>query len=291
MCYGKGEVRVPRKQPTARQERLGCELRKMREAAGLTAREAAQLLGVVPVTVSQIESGVTGVSEARLRRMAANYSCGDGEFIDALVRMAADRTRGWWEEYREVLVPAFANLAELEHHAHRMTVIGTSHVPGLFQTEEYARAIFTYWRPDLDEGEVRLRAEHRMRRATVLNRAEAVPYTAIMHEAVLRTRVADRRIARAQLDNILRLSELPHVTVRAIPLDVDGFGGGGPGMLYATGPVAALDTVQMDTPNGPFFVDEAAQLRKLRAIFSKAESLSLEAPKTREFILRLMKEP
>ncbi|MET8687387.1 helix-turn-helix transcriptional regulator [Streptomyces sp. NPDC004732] len=281
---------MPRKQPTARQERLGCELRKMREAAGLTAREAARLLGAVPVTMSQIESGVTGVSEARLRRMAANYGCRDGELIDALVKVATDRTRGWWEEYREVLGPAFANLAELDHHAHRMTVIGTSHVPGLFQTEEYARAIFTYWRPDLDEGEVQLRAEHRIRRATVLTRAEAVPYTAIMHEAVLRTRVADRRVARAQLDHILRLSELPHVTVRTIPLDVDGFGGGGAGMLYAAGPVAALDTVQMDTPSGPFFVHEDAQLRRLRRIFSKAESLSLDAAKARELILRLVKE-
>lgn len=281
---------MPRKQPTARQERLGCELRKLREAAGLTAREAAQLLGAVPVTMSQIESGVTGVSEARLRRMAANYFCENSELIDALVKMATDRTRGWWEEYREVLGPAFSDLAELDHHAHRMTVIGTSHVPGLFQTEEYARAIFTYWRPELNESEVRLRAEHRMRRATVLNRVDAVPYTAIMHEAVLRTRVADRRVARDQLDHILRLSELPHVTVRTIPLDVDGFGGGGAGMLYAAGPVAALDTVQIDTPSGPFFVHEAAQLRRLRGIFGKAESLSLDAAKTREFILRLVKE-
>ena len=106
-----------RRDPTARQMRLAVELRRLREAAGLTNRQAADLLGVSTAQVSQIESGVAGVSEKRLRRLAAHYSCADSELIDALAAMATDRTRGWWEEYRGHLPTPFLDLAELEHHA------------------------------------------------------------------------------------------------------------------------------------------------------------------------------
>lgn len=89
-----------RREPTARQARLGAELLKLRDAAGLSGREAAALLGTDAARLSQIESGVGGVSEDTVRRVAANYSCADAELIEALVAMATDRSRGWWEEYR-----------------------------------------------------------------------------------------------------------------------------------------------------------------------------------------------
>src|SRR5436190_15717582 len=108
---------VQRREPTARQMRLGVELRRLREAAGLNALEAAALVGVNRVKISQIESGAVGVSEQRLRRLASHYACTDEEFINALVTMATDRTRGWWEEYRGLLPTSFLDLAELDHHA------------------------------------------------------------------------------------------------------------------------------------------------------------------------------
>jgi transcriptional regulator with XRE-family HTH domain len=90
---------------------------RLREAAGLNARQAAALLGVSPAQITHIESALAGVSEKRLRRLATHYDCVDGEFIDALVAMAIDRTRGWWDEYRGLLPTLFLDLAELEHHA------------------------------------------------------------------------------------------------------------------------------------------------------------------------------
>ncbi|MFI7499307.1 helix-turn-helix domain-containing protein [Streptomyces sp. NPDC049687] len=282
------EVQVPRKQPTARQQRLGRELRRLREASGMTARQAADALGTVAVTMSQIESGVTGVSEARLRRMATQYACTDTALIDALVEIATDRTRGWWEEYREALGPTFLDLAELEHHARCLQVIATAHVPGLLQTEDYARAVFGYWVPELPASEQKLRVTYRMRRQQVLSRA--VPYEAILHEPVLRTRVADRRVARAQLEHLLRESERPNVALRVIPFDVDGFGGASSSLVYAGGRVPALDTVQRDTPYGSAFLDAAAQLHSMRTLFRKVESASLDIPQSRDFIHRMMKE-
>ena len=144
-----------RQQPTARQVRLGAELRKLREAAGLKAREAATLLGADSVQMSQIEFGIAGVSEARVRRLAAHYDCTDDELITALVAMATDRTRGWWEEYRGLLPTPFLDLAELEYHSAYRLDVEFLHIPGLFQTEDYARAVISdgQVRPDPEDVE------------------------------------------------------------------------------------------------------------------------------------------
>ncbi|MDX3247309.1 helix-turn-helix transcriptional regulator [Streptomyces sp. ME18-1-4] len=281
---------APRTLPTARQVRLGAELRKLRFAAGLSAREAAGLLTSTSAQMSQVESGLSGVSEERLRALAALYGCGDGALIDALVAMAVDRTRGWWEEYRSVLPPTFLDLAEFEHHAHSIQVIGTAHVPGLLQTEDYARAVFSYWVPEFTAGELEPRVAHRMRRRGVITREGAVAYDAVIHESVLRTRVADRSVALAQLNEILRQSERANVTVRVIPFAADGFAGASAALLYLGGPVTALDTVQRDTPYGTAFLDEASQLRTMRTLFRKVKSVSLDPVKSREFIHRLVKE-
>jgi hypothetical protein len=222
-----------------------------------------------------------------LRRIAAQYTCADTQLIDALVEMATERTEGWWEEYRDGLPPMFLDLAELQHHATFLQEIATAHVPGLLQIEDYARAVFTYWRPELPQNELELRVEHRMRRQTDLG---AAPYTAVLHEPVLRTRVADRRVARAQLDAVLEQSDAPGVTVRVIPFDVDGFAGASAELLYAGGRVSALDTAQRDTPQGTAFIDAPAQLLSLRTLFRKVEEVSLEPAQSRDYLHRLVKE-
>lgn len=279
-----------RTQPTARQVRLGGELRKLREAAGLSSGDAAGLLGVAPAQMSQMEAGNVGISPERVRRLASHYACPDGELVDALADMAADRTRGWWAEYRGILPPGFLDLAELEHHARYLWEIGTTHVPGLLQTEDYARAVFSYRVPELPESELEPRVEHRMRRKAVIQRETAVEYEAVVHESVLRTRVADRRVARAQLDELLRQSEHPNVTVRVIPFDADGFAGASAALLYAGGPVPGLDTVRRDAPYGAVFLDAASQLLAMRTLFRKVESAALTATLSQDYMHRLAKE-
>ncbi|WP_406331472.1 helix-turn-helix domain-containing protein [Streptomyces sp. NBC_00203] len=281
---------APRSQPTARQVRLGTELRKLRDAAGMSAREAVGLLSSTSAQMSQVESGLSGVSEERVRRLAALYACADAELIEALVAMATDRTRGWWEEFRGVLPPGFLDLSELEHHARHLKVISTAHVPGVLQTEEYARAVFAYMVPELPASELEPRVAHRMRRRVVVERDDAVSYEAVVHESVLRTRVADRLTARAQLEEILRQSERPNVTVRVIPFDIDGFAGANSSMLYADGPVPQLDTAKRDAPQGGPFLDAQSQLARFRTLFRKVGSASLDPAKSRDFVHRMAKE-
>jgi transcriptional regulator with XRE-family HTH domain len=281
---------APRSHATARQVRLGTELRRMREAAGLKAREVAELLNSTSTQISQVELGLSGASEERVRRLAAHYACADEALIDALVAMATDRTRGWWEEYRGVLPSVFQDTAETEHHATFLREIVVTYVPGLLQTADYARAVYTYVHPGLPESELAPRVEHRIRRRAVIEGDEPTPYETLIHEFALRTRVADRSVCRAQLEQILDQIEQGHATVRVIPIDQDGFGGAGISMMYAGGPVPRLDTGLRDAPTGVAFIDAEAQLKQLRTLFLKMQAASLEPVASRDFIHRLKKE-
>ncbi|MEU5044014.1 helix-turn-helix domain-containing protein [Streptomyces griseorubiginosus] len=279
-----------KREPTARQMRLAVELRRLREGAGLSAREAAALLGVNSVQISQIEAGVSGVSEKRLRRLAAHYACADSELIDALVAMATDRTRGWWEEYRGQLPTPFLDLAELEHHAVSLREAQFLYIPGPLQTEDYARAVYAYRVPDLPSEELELRVQHRMGRKVALESPTPKPYTAVVHEAALRIMVSDRTASRAQLSRVLQLSEADHVIVRVIPFDLEHFAGAASAMTYAEGAVPRLDTVVRDGPHGAAFIDSEAQLGAFRTLFRKVEAASLDPGRSRDFIHRLAKE-
>ncbi|MDR6979768.1 transcriptional regulator with XRE-family HTH domain [Streptomyces sp. 3330] len=274
-----------RREPTARQMRLSVELRRLREAAGLSARQAAALLGVSNVQISQIESGATGVSEERLRRLASHYACTNSEFVDALVVMATERTRGWWEEYRGLLPTSFLDLSELDHHARYRDEVAVLYVPGLLQTENYARAVFSSRLPELTPGELELRVRHRMARQEI-----AVPYKVVIHESALRMRVSDRKDSRAQLMRLVELSEADHITLRVIPFDLDGFSRAGSSMTYVGGAVPKLDTVVRDAPHGTVFIDHESQLSAFRALFHTVEAVSLEPARSRDFIHRLAEE-
>lgn len=279
-----------RNQPTARHVRLGSELRKLREAAGKSAKEVAGLLASSSAHMSQIEAGSSAISEERLRRLAAHCACTDEELIEALVAMATERTRGWWDEYRGVLPQVNLDVAEAEHHATFLHEIVITYVPGLLQTPDYARAVFQYMRPELPESELTPRVEHRMQRRAVIEGESLTPYETIVHESALRIRVADRQASRVQLHRILDQIEQGHATVRVIPTDQDGFGGADASMMYMGGPLPRLDTGLLDAPTGTMFVDAQAELKRLRTLFRKVETASLDPTASRDFIHRLAKE-
>ncbi|GHJ01237.1 transcriptional regulator [Streptomyces olivaceus] len=262
----------------------------MREAAGLKAREVAGLLSSTSAQMSQVEAGFAGASEERVRRLAAHYACADESLVNALVAMSTDRTQGWWEEFRGVLPPVFLDVAELEHHATFLHEVVITHVPGLLQTPDYARAVFGYMVPELPESELTPRVEHRLRRRAVMECDPPVPYRTVVHEAALRIRVGDREVTRAQLRRILDESERKHVAVRIIPFDTDHFAGASAAMMHVGGPLPRLDTVLRDSPSGTAFLDAESQLQRFRKLFRKVERASLDPIRSRDLIHRLAKE-
>ncbi|MCC3767201.1 helix-turn-helix domain-containing protein [Streptomyces sp. UNOC14_S4] len=280
----------PRRSPTARQVRLGTELRKLRESSGLPARAAGEHLGGNQAQISHIESGRWGVSAERVRRLAAFYSATDMKLVDALCAMAEDRGKGWWEGYRGVLPAAFLNIAELEYYARHLRAFQAMTVPGIFQTEDYARTIFGGRIPALPDDELQARVEHRLRRRAIFERPAPPQFEAIIHEAALHVLYGGRKVALGQLRHLLEVSEWPTVVVRVIPFSSEEFAGSAQTMLYLGGVVPQLDTVQLDSAYGSVFLDADAQLAHYRAVYDSLDRVTLGVNESREVINRIAKE-
>ncbi|OQD56640.1 transcriptional regulator [Streptomyces phaeoluteigriseus] len=269
---------------TLRQQRLGSELRKLRERAGLTSTAAAALLGGPQARISNIEAGRYAVSADRVRTLAHHYSCADEAYVDSLAAMTGGRKRGWWDEYRDTLPSGLLDLAELEHHAVTLRVAVTVHMPGLLQTADHARATMREAVPPLRPYEIEHRVSYRVKRQAVLFEGTPTPYTAIVHEAALRMSFGGPDIARAQLSHLLEMSEQPTITVLVIPFGQTGFPAAGQPITLATGPVPQLDTVVLDTDHGCEFLDAEAQLGRYRAVLDRMKSRALPEPKSRDLI-------
>ncbi|MFF7308716.1 Scr1 family TA system antitoxin-like transcriptional regulator [Streptomyces sp. NPDC008137] len=270
--------------PTERQQRLGAELRRMRLAAGRTTEYAAGLLGLDRTKVSNMESGIRATSPERIRILASNYDCADQAYIEALVDMAESRRRGWWEQYRGALPQGLLDVAELEWHATRLRTLQTVHIPGLLQLSGYARAIFDSALPPLPASEVELRVSQRMLRKQVLERETPVGYVAYVHEWALRMRFGGQRATREQLQHLCEMSERDNVDVRVLTVEVGAFPGAGHAVLYASGAVTQLDTVQLDSAHGGEFTHAESQLAKYRAHMNWWHDRSLDSKASRDFI-------
>ncbi|MEU3249939.1 helix-turn-helix transcriptional regulator [Streptomyces sp. NPDC006997] len=281
----------PTTSPTLRQRRLGAELRKLRERAGLTATAAAQLLSVNQARISMIETGRTPISAERVRTMASAYDCSDHRLIEALAAMTGRRTRGWWETYRDHVPAALVDLAELEHHALALRAALIIHVPALLQTTDHARALFREVVPPMHQYEIEHRLSHRMKRQGVLHREDPPQYTATVHEAALRMGFGGPDVTRGQLKHLLNMSALPHVSLRVIPFGTAHFPTTGQSVDYIQGPVRQLDTVQLDSHHGACqFLDAEAQLDKYRAVLDSMETCALTPADSQGFIHRLLQD-
>ncbi|MCX4689991.1 helix-turn-helix domain-containing protein [Kitasatospora purpeofusca] len=273
--------------PTLRQQRLGFELRKLRENAGLSSTAAASLVGVNQAHMSRIEAGRYAVSAERVRLFARAYTCTDQDLIDALAGMTGRRVRGWWEEYRDILPAGALDLAELEHHSSAMRIASVIHIPGLLQTADHARALFLGVFPPLTPPEVEHRVSHRIKRQAVLYPEQSVQLSAVVHEAALRMGVGGPAVARLQYKHLIEMSARESITVRVIPFGAGTFPGSGQPIVYFSGPVTQLDTVQLDTDHGSEFLDSTAHLAKYRMVLDRLDSCALGPAESRDLIARI----
>ncbi|MCX5194219.1 helix-turn-helix transcriptional regulator [Streptomyces sp. NBC_00249] len=278
---------APRHYPTIRQRRFGAELRRLREGAGLSAPTAAERLGADRTMISNIESGRFGISEERLRRLASIYECNDTGLVEALATMTGGRAKGWWDEYRGKIPPDFLDVAELEHHATSLRTLQTAHIPGLFQTEDHARALFDLFVPALPRLELELRVAHRLARHSVITQDRSVPYVGLVHESALRMRIGGSHVAKRQLMRLLDESERSNVRLLVIPFTAEGFPMAGDTVMYASAANPHLDTVEVDSPIGAVFFDTPTQLANFRERLDLVEQVTLNPGESRDLILAI----
>jgi transcriptional regulator with XRE-family HTH domain len=202
---------VPRRQ-------LGRYLRDLRAAAGLTARAAARELERSEPTLWRIENGHTATRSLDVEQMCRLYGA-DQELTKALMALAKEtRARGWWQAYGDVVPDYFDLYIGLEAAATRIDWYETELVPGVFQTEDYARALIQLDNADKTAEEIARRLQLRMGRQAILRRPIDPPLLRVaLRESVLRAPVGGNEVMAAQLGKLAEASGLPNVSIRVVP--------------------------------------------------------------------------
>ncbi|MEU1510300.1 helix-turn-helix transcriptional regulator [Kitasatospora sp. NPDC005748] len=276
-----------RPNPTLRQRRLGAELRRMREQAGLGGSQLARVLGVSPTQVTQMESGKTSVNVDRLHTIMAACNYTNQSLIGALAEIIASRGKGWWEEYRGLIPNAFLESAEHEDFAAGTVKVWTSvFLPGLLQTSEYAQGMFSRKIPGLTAREIELRTSFRRKRRDTFLQSPGKKLEVYVHESSLLTRFGGTDVLREQLFGVVDDSVRANVSVRVVPFGVHTHPGPIESILYSFGAVSELDTVEMESSRGPIFFDAPDELESYRSTFDRIERAALTCEESRDLIQR-----
>ncbi|MFE0174681.1 helix-turn-helix domain-containing protein [Streptomyces sp. NPDC059002] len=250
-----------------RQRRLGFELKQLREQAGLTAGEAAERINMGRGQLSQIETAKTSVLTERLRQLCRLYGCTDEAYIEALVALSESTGKGWWSEYKKPMELSALNLAELEADAATLWMHQSLFIPGLFQTDNYARAIFTS--PGLGFDRIEEALRFRMERQNILTRANPPAVHAVIHESALHMRFGGTEVVRGQLLRLIELSRLPNVTIQIYPFSSEAYAALSGNFVHVVPQLPKLGTLVLEHPIGVRYLGDQESLRHYGTLFQR----------------------
>jgi transcriptional regulator with XRE-family HTH domain len=268
--------------PTVRRRRLASELRRLREAAGLTIDEVGDKLECSASKISRIETGHVGVTPRDVRDMLELYPVDDDQ-REALVQLARDaRKKGWWHAYNEVFTGAFVGLESDASFLHAFQALL---VPGLLQTEGYMRAIIRAIRPDHTDEVIERRVTARLTRQKLLTDPQPPEYWAIIDEAVLSRMVGGPEVMRGQLMRLVEVGSLPHVTLQVIPFGAGAHAGmEGPFMILGFPEPADPDVVYVENTLSGSYLEEPPEVYRYTLMFDHLRATAFNPADTLQMV-------
>ena len=291
MTEGTTGSTVPRRQ-------LGRYLRDLRNRSRLTVRAAATELEWSEAKIWRIETGQTGMCSLDVETMCRIYGA-PTDTTEALMGLAKEtKARGWWHSYGDVIPEYFDVYIGLEEAAAHFAWYESELVPGLLQTEDYARAVIRADKPHEDDAEIERRVSVRMARQTLLTRVTAPPMLDIvLNEAILHRPVGGSTVMVRQLERLIEADVLPTVSVRVVPF------GAGVHRGIMSGPFEILrfpantngqdtepPTVYVEGFIGALYLDKPHEVERYDAVFTNLGELALDETASAELITRVARE-
>lgn len=277
-----------RPSPTVRRRRLGLELRRLREAAGVTIETVAERLECSSSKISRIERGHSGASPRDVRDMLDVYGV-RGPIADDLIQVSRDaRLKGWWHLYGTVLTSAYVGL---EAAATAIRTYEALVVPGLLQIPEYARAMIGQSTSDIPRAEVERRIHVRTARQSLLTQEDPLDFAVVLDEAVFRRLVGGRTVMRGQLAHLIRMGSLPNVTLQVLPFSLGAHAGmDGSFSILCYEEAADPDVVFAENAAGGIFLEKDEELHRYNQIFDHLQETALPPAESVALIAALAKE-
>ena len=277
--------------PTVRRRRLALELRRLREAARLTCEEVADHLECSASKISRVETGRVSVSPRDVRDMLELYGV-PADQRESLVQLARDsRQKGWWHAYSDTMQPQMATYIGLESAASEIRIYEVSLIPGLLQTEDYARAVIRAGMVNSPAEDIERRVALLMARQPAVVRDDPPKVWAVLDEAALRRRVGGSGLMRLQLEHLLAQAALPNVAVQVIP-----FAGGAhpamgrPFIILVFPERVDTDVVYLEDLTSALYLEDVAEVDRYNVFFNHLRATALSFDDSAALITSVLKE-
>jgi hypothetical protein len=290
-----GEM-APSGSPTVGRRRLAAELRRLRGKR--TGSKVSRGIGWSPTKISRAESGHEIIPPHEVAKLLDFYGVKD-PLRGRLLALAEDATqRGWWEDYADTLTPQFLEFIGLEVEAVESLQWQADLVPGLFQTEDYARQLNVAYQtvvPTTPPGVFDRVVQARMIRQERLTHEPVLHLSVVLDEAVLLRRVGDRRLMRAQLERLAAVTEMPNVELRVMPFDREIALVAGSFVIMSFGSrstpeaVSLADVVSTENLNTELYVEGETDTHLYRLFFNAVAKASLSPAESRDMIVTTIK--
>ncbi|WP_329338016.1 helix-turn-helix domain-containing protein [Streptomyces sp. NBC_00663] len=276
--------------PTVRRRRLGQELRRLRELKGMTAEEVAERLLVSQSKISRLENGRRSISQRDVRDLCGVYEVEDHRIVDSLMQMAKDsRQQGWWHSFGDIPYSVYIGL---ETDAASLRVYDPQVVPGLLQTRTYAESLISGALPEATPTDIDKRVQVRLRRQERISAADnPLRLWAVLDEATLRREVGNRQVMIEQLEHLIEMSQLPHVTVQLIPFTMGAHPGvSGQYAILEFPDAADSSVVYIEGVTSDLYLEKAQDVQKYSVMYEHLRAQALNADQSREFIAKVAKD-
>jgi len=248
--------------PTVLRILLGSQLRRLREARGISTEEAGYEIRGSHSKISRMELGRVGFKERDIADLLTLYGVDDPAEREPLLELAKEaNTPGWWHRYGDILPSWFEVYLGLEEAASLIRAYEVQFVPGLMQTAEYTRAVVRLGFPDSSDDDVERRVRVRTMRQARFTAPGAPTLWAVLDEAVLRRPLGGREVMRGQLEHLITMAELPNVTLQVVPFSAGGHAAaGGPFTILRFAEPALSDVVYLEQLTSALYLDKPADV-------------------------------
>ncbi|MEV4343690.1 helix-turn-helix transcriptional regulator [Actinoplanes sp. NPDC049596] len=244
MSAGTQQEEAPTGGPTVLRILLGTQLRKLREARGITREDAGWEIRASGSKISRMELGRVSFKERDVNDLLTLYGVKDAAERESLLVLARQANNpGWWQQFSDVMPGWFQSYLGLEAAATLIRTYEIQFVPGLLQTADYARAVIMLGHAGVTPEEMDRRVELRQQRQAILDRPGDAPQLwAVIDEAVLRRPIGGVDVMRAQIEFLIEAAKKPNVRLQIIPFHAGGHAAAG-------GPFAILRFPEPELPD------------------------------------------
>jgi transcriptional regulator with XRE-family HTH domain len=277
--------------PTVSRILLGTQLRRLREAAGITREDAGHAIRASHAKISRLELGRVGFKERDVVDLLTLYGItDDDERAAVLDLMRQANMRVWWQRHSDLLPNWFETYLRLEQVAKVVRTYQLQFVPGLLQSEEYARAVIGHGH-SRSADELDRRVQLRMDRQEMLQQPEAPHLWAVIDEAALTRAFGPVRVMREQLKHLLEVSAAPNIHVQVLPFrsGAHAAAGGSFSILRFAEPDLP-DVVYLEQLTSAVYLDKRADVEEYQLIMERVTVQAETPAQSRETIRRLMAE-